>query len=42
LKRYFHISPPPEISGGFISTYYRSEPTPEQELQMSEEQLGGI
>ncbi|EED22493.1 conserved hypothetical protein [Talaromyces stipitatus ATCC 10500] len=39
LKRYFHISSPPEIPGGFITTHYPPEPTPEQELQMSEEQL---
>jgi hypothetical protein len=42
LKRYFHISGPSEIPGDFISTFYRPEPTAEQELQLSEEQLSGI
>ncbi|KAI7970126.1 hypothetical protein EIK77_000332 [Talaromyces pinophilus] len=42
LKRYFHISGPSEVPGGFISTFYRLEPTAEQELQLSEEQLSGI
>ncbi|EED12082.1 O-methyltransferase, putative [Talaromyces stipitatus ATCC 10500] len=38
----FHISAPPEVPGGFISTFYPPEPTPEQELRMSEEQLSRI
>lgn len=42
LKRFFHISEPSEVPGGFISTYYRPEPTEEEELQLSEEQLSGI
>uniref|UniRef100_A0A093Y0T9 PiggyBac transposable element-derived protein 4 n=1 Tax=Talaromyces marneffei PM1 TaxID=1077442 RepID=A0A093Y0T9_TALMA len=37
LKRFFHISEPSEVPGGFISTYYRPEPTEEEELQLSEE-----
>ena len=42
LKRYFHISRPSKIPRGFISTYYHPEPTTEQELQLSKEQLNII
>jgi hypothetical protein len=42
LRRYFHISAPPQVSGGYVSTNYPLEPTPEQTLQLSEERLSGI
>lgn len=42
LRRYFHISEPPEVTPGIISTHCPPEPTPEQEYYMSDEQLSRI